>query len=398
MEQQVERLVDEPLGVLVAELGLEQAEVGPAVLVEGHDLTVDDGLVGLDPARRVEQPREVGIGVVEVPGQELRPAAIDQGLDAEPVPLDLEQPVRVVERLRGERRQHRLDALGHGRRLGTGQVDLGDRRRCLADPDGVTVVLDLVVGPAGLDALREVLGIPVRDAVVVALVDEQPLLAVVVLERALRAAPRPTARAHDREPTLELLAVQPELQLAVPDGLAAIERRGLRLPRAPVPDDHVTGAVLLGRDDALEVEVLDRVVLDVDGHAPGLRVEGGALGDGPADEDAVDLEPEVVVQPGRPVALDDEPARLTGPGGGQVGRRFRGLPEVALAPIVLEGHEAPSVPALAVAGRAGRAASGPGPGSGRAPPAAPRSGRGRPATDGRRRPPGRRWAGRHPGR
>ena len=61
-----------------------------------------------------------------------------------------------------------------------------------------------------------------------------------------------------------------------------VEGRRLRLPGAPVPDDDVAGAVLLGGDDALEVEVLDRVVLDVDGHPPDGRVEGRALGHGPA--------------------------------------------------------------------------------------------------------------------
>ena len=56
----------------------------------------------------------------------------------------------------------------------------------LADPDGVAVGLDVVVGAAGLDALRVVLGVPALDRVVVALVDEQPLVALVVLEGAGR--------------------------------------------------------------------------------------------------------------------------------------------------------------------------------------------------------------------
>src|SRR6185436_13035571 len=94
--------------------------------------------------------------------------------------------------------------------------------------------------------------------------------------------------------------------------------------------------VLLGRDHALEVEVLDRVVLDVDGHPAVSRVERQALGDGPADEDALDLEAEVVVEPRRAMALDDEPARA-GRRSGRAGR-FRRLCEVALAAVVLERH------------------------------------------------------------
>ena len=112
----------------------------------------------------------------------------------------------------------------------------------------------------------------------------------------------------DREPAAQLLALEDELELAVLDRLAPVERGRLRLPRAPVPDDHVAGAVLPRRDDALEVEVLDRVVLDVDRHPADARVEGRALGHGPRHQDALDLEPEVVVEAGRPMALDDEAA------------------------------------------------------------------------------------------
>ena len=138
--------------------------------------------------------------------------------------------------------------------------------------------------------------------------------------------------------------MEPELELAVLDRLAPVERRRLGLPGAPVPDDDVAGAVLLGRDDALEVEVLDRVVLDVDGHAPDLRVEGRALGDGPADEDAVDLEAEVVVEARRAMALDDEPAAPAARGRALVRGRLRRLLEVALAAVFLEGHRPISVP------------------------------------------------------
>ena len=128
----------------------------------------------------------------------------------------------------------------------------------------------------------------------------------------------------------------------------------LRFPGAPVPDDDVAGAVLLRRDHALEVEVLDRVVLDVDRHPAHRRVERRALRDGPDGEDAVDLEPEVVVEPGGPMALDDE---STGAGPARsVGRRRLGrLREVALAPVFLERHRRQSA-APVTAGRAdGRA-------------------------------------------
>ena len=122
---------------------------------------------------------------------------------------------------------------------------------------------------------------------------------------------------------------------------SSMARRGSRvgrlgLPGAPVPDDHVAGAVLLRRDHALEIEVLDRVVLDVDGHPPDRRIERQALRDGPADEDAFDLEAEVVVEPRGAMALDDEsPGRARDDGR----CRFRGLPEVAFAAVFVEGHD-----------------------------------------------------------
>ena len=129
-----------------------------------------------------------------------------------------------------------------------------------------------------------VLGIPARLVIGSALVDEQPLLALVVLEgaggRVVTLAP-PAARPDDREATRELLAVEDELELALGDRRPGVVARGLRFPGAPVPHDHVTRPVLLRRDDALEVKVLDRVVLDVDRHPALGRIERRALRHGP---------------------------------------------------------------------------------------------------------------------
>src|SRR5215471_1255901 len=98
------------------------------------------------------------------------------------------------------------------------------------------------------------------------------------------------------------------MHLAFPDGLTRIGRRCvLWVPRTFVPHDDVSAAVLAGRDDPLEVEVLHRVVFDVKGRPAGGSIQRWAFRDGPAGEYPVDLEPEVVVQPAGPVALDDEP-------------------------------------------------------------------------------------------
>ena len=103
-----------------------------------------------------------------------------------------------------------------------------------------------------------------------------------------------------------------------------------------IPDLDRAGAVLPGGDLALERRVVERVVLDVDGEVPLAGLERDALRHGPARERAVALEPEVVVEASRVVALDDEDrasapvvaARRTAPASSRV----------ALAPILVEAH------------------------------------------------------------
>ena len=90
----------------------------------------------------------------------------------------------------------------------------------------------------------------------------------------------PTGRAHEGEATGQLLATKSELELSRPDRLAGIPGE-LRLERAPVPAHGVPGAILAPRDHALEIEVLDRMVLRPGGEPTLVRVAGRALRDGP---------------------------------------------------------------------------------------------------------------------
>ena len=108
-------------------------------------------------------------------------------------------------------------------------------------------------------------------------------------------------------------------------------REILRLRRAVapvVPDDDRARAVVARRDHALEVGVLERVVLDVDGET--LLTPGAATApwDRPALEHPVHLEAQVVVEAPRGVLLDDEepagPGRPAPKGSGvRSGSRFR---------------------------------------------------------------------------
>ena len=168
---------------------------------------------------------------------------------AHAVPLDLEGPVLVVARQRAGARQHRHDLVGHG---------LGRR-----------------VGGR------------------VHAVDHPVLRLVVLVDREQRVAP------------LHALAVQADLDLA-------------RLPLehlvgAAVPDAHRAGAVLALGDLALELEVLERVVLGVHGEAVVLGRLGQAVGDREGDEDAVALQAQVPVQARGVVLLDDEAPAVARP-------------------------------------------------------------------------------------
>ena len=105
------------------------------------------------------------------------------------------------------------------------------------------------------------------------------------------------------------------------------------LEGAAVEDLHRPGAVVALRDLAVEVQVLERVVLGLDRQVVALGVDGDALRDRPADERALVLEPQIPVHRARGVLLHDEPqllARLDRPGG------FGRVLEVALCPISVQ--------------------------------------------------------------
>src|SRR4029079_18308655 len=127
---------------------------------------------------------------------------------------------------------------------GAREVDLRFFGRRSAIPHGVGPCLDLVVRTAGLHRLRQLVDVPARIRIVIALMYEQP----VILARVV------AARLDDGEATAQLLTVEPELELAAGEGLARIVGL-LRLPGPPVPDDDVASSVLALGDDALEVEV-----------------------------------------------------------------------------------------------------------------------------------------------
>ena len=107
------------------------------------------------------------------------------------------------------------------------------------------------------------------------------------------------ANAH--VPALKALAakVDHDLTIAPLDGLVG----------AFVPDLDLACTVLARGDLARELEVFERMVLDVDSEMVLLGIGWNALGNRPRDANAVFLQPKVPVQPARVVLLDHEPRR-----------------------------------------------------------------------------------------
>ena len=218
--------------------------------------------------------------------------------------VEVRQPYVATEHLPPTGRADAVEGaeLGPRHRLERRRVerDRGLRGRQIRAPQAVGVGLDLVVGAAGQDRTRMLLRVPSGHDELVLLVQQQPALLARVVHR----------RPDEDELPLQLLAVQLHVELAVAHRVDRVAALALVVvvPGAGVPHDDVAAAVLARGDDALEVVVLQRVVLDVERRAAYRRVERGALRDGPAGEDPAHLQTEVVVQPAGPVPLHDEPA------------------------------------------------------------------------------------------
>ncbi len=137
-----------------------------------------------------------------------------------------------------------------------------------------------------------------RALEVVVLFDEEPVGFALVGVLALHADEGPFS--------LHALAVHDEFEAAGAEAFVDVGVAGLGLPCALIPDHDGASAVLAFGDDAFEAAVLHGVVFDLDGEAFVLDDVAGALGDGPAFEDAVPAEAEVIVEMRGCVLLDDE--------------------------------------------------------------------------------------------
>ena len=128
--------------------------------------------------------------------------------------------------------------------------------------------------------------------------------------RASRPAPGAriaSAGPHQHPRSLQLVSVQRELEIAFLQ--RGIDVGDFRRPRAAVPEHHDAGAVAL-RNDAFELAVVQRMILDVHRQPLRLRVERRPFRHRPRQQHAVVLEPEVVVQVAGQVFLHAEERAL----------------------------------------------------------------------------------------
>src|SRR3546814_13341925 len=109
--------------------------------------------------------------------------------------------------------------------------------------------------------------------------------------------------------------------------------------------DLRASAISASGNGAFEPAVIQRVVFGPDGKALVVRIEARTSRHRPAFENAVQLEPQIVMQPGCVMLLDDKAVAACRPGRAGGFGRFR---EIALCPVCLKrfgaGHRRPASP------------------------------------------------------
>src|SRR5581483_9110010 len=296
---------------------LQRLEARATAFVQHHDLAIEPGLVEL---QRLEAAREVrqALGpVLAAAREDARVALGEPGEHAIAVVLHLVEPMAGVRRLGDECRELRRDESRQLDFLPPVLRERALRARVLALHALGTLGGDVVVVP---------------HRWVVAL-DQEPRRPILV-----------AAGAREDPGAVQLFTVEPEVK-------PSFAQRGewigvLGRPDALVPEQHFARAVLLLRDHAFELAVLERMVLGLHGEPFVARIEARAFRYRPALQNAFQLEPEVVMQPRRRVPLNviaqrlgffprSAPARL-------FPRGFRRDREIAHLTVALEpiGHVA----------------------------------------------------------
>ena len=223
------------------------------------------------------------------------------------------QPATAGWRLADQRRERRLDKTRQSRLPGALQLRRiwcrrGDR---LGRPFNLAglgrparlLAGDLIHHAPGLHRFRPLLedvDCTGRARRIIIALDQQPVLALLA---------RLAGYADKMPAAMELLAVELELEMAFRIALVRITNR---FPAAAIPDDHRAAAILALRDRALELTVLEGMILHVHRKALLARDQARTARHRPALQHAVQLQPEIVVQAPGSVFLDDVAVALAG--------------------------------------------------------------------------------------
>ncbi len=175
--------------------------------------------------------------------------------------------------------------------------------------------------------------IAARPGMVIDNLAEQPVLALL-----LRAWIHP----HQQPFALHPLAVQDEMQMPFLQCLARV-LAGDRLPGAVIPQHHRPAAIFLFGNRTLEIAISERVILGPHRQPLVLGIETWPLRHRPAFQDTVQLQPEIIMEAGGVMLLDDE-ALPTRPPALPLG--LARLAEIALGVVRGEriGHLQPPAP------------------------------------------------------
>ena len=129
----------------------------------------------------------------------------------------------------------------------------------------------------------------------VAMLDQQPVVApgfeLIVLHP------------HQHPAAMQFLAVQAEFEIALGQHLVGV---AFRRPGAAVPQHHRAAAILALGNGALEVAVIEGMVFHFHRQPLFGRVQRRPARHRPGTKGTVQLQPEVVMQPGRGMLLDDK--------------------------------------------------------------------------------------------
>ena len=213
---------------------LQQLEARRSIVVEGHDLSIDDELIEGKASDCRSNLGEDGRGVVPAAVPQNHRAATLGGDESVAVVLDLEQPVGVAERRVGCLCEHHIQIRVADFSLGRSGFD-----QVVPEPlPSVAAFPEVLYGKTGEDRLFVELAFPLTVPAV-GLLDEQPL------GRAL-------LHLYERPLSVELVARKREQEFPLRHAVV-----GILIPRqgAPVPHDHLSAAVFVGGDDAFEVRV-----------------------------------------------------------------------------------------------------------------------------------------------